>query len=311
MNLKCVSAMAFVAFSLLISSCKRDSPTGLLQDLNKYCAAKGQASLDKSQSYSRVETFFSPSLKTCAQIQVQSSEKYWEYEISDITHGFLNGPKLVKSPSPLQVSHFEDGKYYAHASAEGYWKEMDQSPGNKLIGNVAVSLSCDRDERLCKESQALVFGGLVSPNLVEYQISSWTANQIVADNDESDFNKCPMGHRLTVDFKSNSVVVVDYLKVDKPDCKAVSSPSSYALQGGSIGIMGSSTIFQCTKDGISSAVTSKVNALNGDVIEHPYSDYMDDGSGGPDAGVKTPAHPFTQADCERALDKKLRELRGE
>ena len=78
-----------------------------------------------------------------------------------------------------------------------------------------------------------------------------------------------------------------------------------------MGYMGNNSIFSCSKDGINNAVTSKVNALNGDVIEHPYTDYLDDGSGGPAATVKTPAHPFTQADCEKALDKKLEELRGE
>jgi hypothetical protein len=75
--------------------------------------------------------------------------------------------------------------------------------------------------------------------------------------------------------------------------------------------MGYDSIFSCSKDGINNAVTSKVNALNGDVIEHPYTDFLDDGSGGAAATNKTPAHPFTQAGCERALDKKLTELRGE
>ncbi|MGB8535885.1 MAG: hypothetical protein WCD57_05695, partial [Acidobacteriaceae bacterium] len=98
---------------------------------------------------------------------------------------------------------------------------------------------------------------------------------------------------------------------DRAECKAVNSASSYTLQGGSMGILGDNSIFSCSKDGINNAVTSKVAALNGDVIEHPYKDYLDDGSGGPAATNKTPAHPFTQADCEKALDKKLKELRGE
>ena len=211
MNFKHTLTIALVAFSFLISSCKSgmNSSNGLLQELNKYCTARGQESLDKTQSYSRVESFFSPSLKTCVQIEVESGDKEWEYKVLDITHGFLNAPKLVNSPYPLQVSHYEYGRY-AHASAEGYWKEMDDSPGKKLVSNVAVSLSCDRDELLCKESQALVFGGLVKPSLVEYKVSSWTAERIVADNDDDSSSRCPMGHRLTVDLKRNSVVVVDY-----------------------------------------------------------------------------------------------------
>ena len=293
-----------IAVLFFISSCNSgmNSSNGLLQELNKYCTAKGQESLDKTQSYSRVESFFSPSLKTCVQVEVQSGDN-WEYDVLDVTHGFLNAPKLIKSPSPLTVSHYEYWQY-ANASAEGYWKEMDDSPGKKLVGNVAVSIGCDREERLCKESQALVFGGLVKPDLVEYKVSSWTATGIVAEtDDDGGFTQCPMEHRLTV---------VDYAKTpDKQKCAAESSPNSYTLQGGSIGIMGYDSIFSCSKDGINNAVTSKVNALNGDVIEHPYTDFLDDGSGGAAATNKTPAHPFTQAGCERALDKKLTELRGE
>jgi len=313
MNSKCLSAMASVALTLSVASCDSgmDSSNRLLQDLNTYCTSRSQESLDKSQSYSRVESFFSPALKTCVQVEVEG-DKNWEYEVLDITHGFLSAPRLVKSPYPLQVSHYEYGRY-AHASAEGYWKEMDDSPGKKLISSVAVSIKCDRDERLCKESQASIFGGLVSANLVEYKVSSWSAEHIVADNDDDSSSRCPTGHRLTVDLKSNNVIVVDYPTVpsDKQECKAVNSASSYTLQGGSIGIMGQNSIFSCSKFGINNAVTSKVNALNGDVIEHPYTDFLDDGSGGPAATNKTPAHPFTQSDCEKALEKKLKELRGE
>lgn len=314
MNFKRISAMAFVALSLLISSCRSgELSTGrLLSELNRYCAARGQESLDKTQSYSRVESFFSPSLKTCVQVQVESDDKDWEYEVLDVTHGFLNAPKLVKSPYALRVSHYEYGQY-AYASAEGYWKEMDDSPGKKLVSNIAVSLKCDRDERLCKESQASIFAGLISANLVEYKVSSWNAERIVAVNDDDSSGHCPTGHRLTVDLKSNSVIAVDYpiTSTDKPECEAVNSASSYILQGGSLGIMGDNFIFSCSKNGINNAVTSKVNALNGDVIEHPYTDYLDDGSGGPAATNRAPAHLFTQADCEKALDKKLNELRGE
>jgi hypothetical protein len=285
-----------IAVLFFISSCNSgmNSSNVLLQKLNKYCTARGQESLDKTQSYSRVESLFSPRLKTCVQVEVQSGDN-WEYDVLDVTHGFLNAPKLVKSPYPLQVSHYEYGQY-GHASVEGYWKEMDDSPGKKLIGHVAVSLTCDRDERRCNESQA-----------------SWTTTGIVADTDDDDLTTCRVAHRLTVDFKSNTVIVVDYLKSgsDKPECKALSSPNSYALQGGSMGILGYNSIFSCSKNGIDNAVTSKVNALNGDVVEHPYSDYLDDGSGGPPATNKTPVHPFTQADCEKALDNKLTELRSE
>ncbi len=313
MNPTRIATMAFAAFLLFISSCNSgvNSSQRLLQELNKYCTARGQQNLDKTQAYSRVESFFSPTLKTCVQIQVQSGDKDWDYEVVDVTHGFLDAPKLVKSPQPLTVSHYEYGPD-AHASAEGYWKEMDDSPGKKLVSNIAVSLSCDRDERLCKESQASIFLGLLKPDLTEYKVSSWTASGIVAETDD-DSGNCPLGHRLTVDFKSNTVIVTDFPKSlsNQPDCKAADTASSYTLQGGSMGILGNNYIFSCSKDGINNAVTAKVEALNGDVIEHPYTDFLDDGSGGPAATNKTPARPFTQADCEKALDKKLEEIRGD
>src|ERR1700676_4243396 len=118
MSSKYGSAIAFVAFPLSVASCNSSiySSAGLLQDLNKYCASRGQESLDKSRAYSRVESFFSPSLKTCVQAEVGSGDKNWEYEVLDVTHGFLSAPRLVKSPSPLHVSHHEYGRW-AFASA--------------------------------------------------------------------------------------------------------------------------------------------------------------------------------------------------
>jgi hypothetical protein len=52
MNFKRTSTIAFVAFSILISSCESDmhSSNELLQQLNRYCVSKGQANLDKTQS---------------------------------------------------------------------------------------------------------------------------------------------------------------------------------------------------------------------------------------------------------------------
>lgn len=109
MNFKRTSAMAFVVFSLLISSCKSGlySSNGLLQELNKYCTARGQVSLDKTQSYSRVESFFSPSLKTCVQIEVESSDKEWEYDVLDITHPFTQAACEKALDKKLKELHGE------------------------------------------------------------------------------------------------------------------------------------------------------------------------------------------------------------
>jgi hypothetical protein len=312
MRFKSTATIAFVALTLLISSCKAGmySSNGLLQELDKYCTAKGQESLDKTQSYSRVESFFSPSLKTCVRVEVQSDDVEWRYEILDITHGFFNPPRLVKHSHPLDVTHTESGRN-SYASTDGYWKATDGSHGKKFDSNVAVKLSCDHGELLCKESQASIFAGVIQADLVEYKVSSWTADGVVAENDDDDSSKCPLGHRLTIDFKSNSVIEVDSLKTAKPECEGVSRADSYTLLGGRAEIAGWDSVFYCGKDGINNAVTSKVIALNGDVIEHPYSDYMDDGSGGPPAHNEAPAHPVTQTDCQNALDKKLKELHGD
>jgi hypothetical protein len=311
MSFKSTAAIAFVALVLLISSCKAGlySSNGLLQELNQYCTAKGQASLDKTQSYSRVESFFSPALKTCVRVEVESDDVEWRYEILDVTHGFFNPPRLVKYPHPLNVTHAESGRN-SYASADGYWKAMDNRPGKSFESNVAAKLSCDRGELLCKESEASILIS-IEANLIEYKVSSWTADGVVAENDDDDSSKCPLAHRLTIDFKGNSVIEVDSPKTAKPECEGVSGATSYTLQGGRAEISGWNSIFYCGKDGINNAVTSKVIALNGDVIEHPYSDYMDDGSGGPPAHNEAPANATTQTDCEKALEKKLKELHGE
>jgi len=75
-----------------------------------------------------------------------------------------------------------------------------------------------------------------------------------------------------------------------------------------LGIMGTDNIFSCTKDGINNVIISKVNELHGHVIDKPYSDWTDNGEGGPPATVKTPDHPFSQTDCKRAMDKVVSEL---
>ena len=61
---------------------------------------------------------------------------------------------------------------------------------------------------ICTESQATVVLGELKADFVEYDISSWTEDGVVADNE----GDCGIGHRLSLDFKSNSVTVTDYPK---------------------------------------------------------------------------------------------------
>lgn len=88
-----------------------------------------------------------------------------------------------------------------------------------------------RIKMICTESQATVVLGELKADLVEYDISSWTEDGVVADNE----GDCGIGHRLSLDFKSNSVTVTDYPKrVLGGDCKPFQDASSYALHGGGL-----------------------------------------------------------------------------
>ena len=72
----------------------------------------------------------------------------------------------------------------------------------------------------------------------EKTASTWTRTGIVADN--TDANPCGEASRLTIDFKSNSVVVTDYpTKVHIPEfcINASEGADSYALHGGSWVVM--------------------------------------------------------------------------
>ena len=51
-------------------------------------------------------------------------------------------------------------------------------------------------------------GASLQAKSTEYSVSTWTRTSIVADN--TDANPCGEASRLTIDFKSNSVVVTDY-----------------------------------------------------------------------------------------------------
>lgn len=158
--------------------------------------------------------------------------------------------------------------------------------------------------------------GVLQADTEEYEISSWTDGGIEAD--DAGAGRCGIGHRLSIDFATNSVVVTDYpTKVDNSNpknpflsCKAIQSANSYALHGGSLIFSGQNELFDCSSDGVNNAILSKVIAFHGDVSDTSYSLWMDNGEGGPAATIKTPPKPYTRSDCERATAKKLEELRG-
>jgi hypothetical protein len=128
----------------------------------------------------------------------------------------------------------EKGWYLA--SADGFWQSVSSDKERQLVSPVAVKIRCDRGEKICREIDAIVDLGLVlKPDLIEYEISSWTESGITADaKGESD--ECGIEHRLSLDFKSNSVTVTDYptKATSTEKCRALQGANSYALHGGQL-----------------------------------------------------------------------------
>lgn len=142
--------------------------------------------------------------------------------------------KWVKAEVPLTVSHEILNREQGYASAEGFWQSTSSSDEKQLVSPIAVKLICLRSEKRCIEADASVEFGALKPEMVEYEVSSWTDNGIVAD--DSDEGVCGIGHRLSLDFKTNSVTVTDYPKKvnDGQLCKPFQDANSYALHGGNL-----------------------------------------------------------------------------
>lgn len=143
-------------------------------------------------------------------------------------------PRWVKMEVPLHVYHDES---IGWASAEGFWQSTSPSKDQQLAYPIAVKITCDRDEKICREVEATVMRlmlpmGALRADSVDYTVSTWTPTGIVADN--ADTSPCGKAGRLTIDFKRNSVIVTDYpTKVNVPKfCKAFQDANSYALHGG-------------------------------------------------------------------------------
>jgi len=140
-------------------------------------------------------------------------------------------PKWTKAEIPLTVDH--DDKL-GIATAEGFWQATSTESDRQLISPIAVKISCDRSEKICRESDATVLVGVLKADLLEYDVSSWNDKGVVAD--DNDAGKCGIAHRLSLDFKSNSVTVTDYPKKTSTDdeCKGLQDANSFALRGGEL-----------------------------------------------------------------------------
>ncbi len=80
---------------------------------------------------------------------------------------------------------------------------------------------------------------------------------------------------------------------------------SVLRDGGNLNVL-----LDCSADGANSVILTAVRARFGRVFNVPYREWLDDGFGGPPATLMTPDRPYTQADCEKLLEKWLSILIG-
>ena len=67
-------------------------------------------------------------------------------------------------------------------------------------------------------------------------------------------------------------------------------------------------IFACNAHGVFNTLLDKVEAHDGYIDNVTYSEWQDDGNGGPPATIKTPTQRTTREDCEKLFRKKLQEV---
>jgi hypothetical protein len=269
-----------VTVTLCLACCSCHTPSSLSSDLRQanqdaYCVQRGKSKLSEDTKLSRVEAFYSWRIHTCVQVEVDTTSQNWSFELRDVSAGFFQPPKFTHTAEiPLTLSHY-DGARWASAHATGYWQATDPSKDKQLASTIVAEINCskDRDEQICRESDAALFMGLLQPQTEEFQVSSWTPNGIVADDDDNS-SSCGIKHRLSIDFDSKSVIVTDYpTKVSSSEnCKGFQNANSYSLHGGSIALIGQDQVFYCDKDGADSAVLAKVAQMNGDVANAKFTD---------------------------------------
>jgi hypothetical protein len=304
----------FLSFIVLLcSACERaaiqTAHDTRQADMDAYCSERGQEALSDDEKLSEVKAFYSWKIHTCVQIEVETADPNWSYRLVDVSEGFFRGSQTVKSALPLTVYHHNySGLETVHA--EGFWDATDSSKDRQLAELIAVKLDCNSSEKMCREQDAQLFGGLLQPDSVEYAISKWDGAGIVADGPEKGL--CGIGQRLSINFASNSVIVTDYPTKDggRADCKPFQTANSYSLHAGNIGIMSQDEIFGCSKSGINNAIIAKVIEFHGHVSDKNYSLWLDNGEGGPPATVKTPGHVYSQTECRSEMDKTLAKLRS-
>ena len=132
------------------------------------------------------------------------------------------GTKLVYPDQP-------NGYIYV----KGMWYATNLVKEKQLIAPIAVKITCNKDRNNCQEIDATVAMGILQPDTTDYEISTWTREQIVAE--DTDDGTCKITHRLVLNFQSKTVTVTDLpSQVDTKECKIYGDANSYILHGGQV-----------------------------------------------------------------------------
>jgi hypothetical protein len=103
-----------------------------------------------------------------------------------------------------------------------------------------------------------------------------------------------------------SKVLNSCIHTEVPEAQAPAAFVLYRIQDLSHSLLKDpnlSLLLYCDKDGADSVVVDKVHAYSGYVYTVAYSEWLDNGFGGPPRTVKTPNQPYTKNDCERVFQK--------
>src|SRR5580704_8996006 len=94
--------------------------------------------------------------------------------------------KWAKVEIPLKI-YYHQSRVLPNAgiaSAEGFWQSTSSSKDKQMAFPVSVTIECTRSEKSCTESEASIVLGVLKADLLEYDISSWTDDGIVADDND-------------------------------------------------------------------------------------------------------------------------------
>lgn len=72
---------------------------------------------------------------------------------------------------------------------------------------------------------------------------------------------------------------------------------------------GTNLLLHCDEHGADSVILEAVREHRGDLFTVPFSDWLDDGFGGPPRTLKMPPRPYTRPDGDRVFQKWLDFLR--